>query len=116
MLRFATVLLAVLPAIHSQFAQAQSDDVASANYVMPGCRGFMERETRNTHVEGTCNGIVRAMFFFGSTNLGFCPPKGATVGQAVRVIIAYVDQRPAQMHLPFEVLALRALTGSWPCK
>jgi hypothetical protein len=48
--------------------------------------------------------------------LGFCVPDRSTVGQAVRVIVAYVDQRPERMHEHFEVLVLEALRRAWPCR
>jgi hypothetical protein len=50
------------------------------------------------------------------SHLGFCPPVGANQGQAIRVVIAYIDQRPARMHEPFVALALEALRASWPCR
>ncbi len=39
-----------------------------------------------------------------------------TVGQEVRVVVAYIDARPARMHEPFIALALEALQKAWPCK
>jgi len=47
---------------------------------------------------------------------GICPPGGATVGNAVRVIVVYIDQRPERMDEQFEALALEALQQSWPCR
>jgi hypothetical protein len=48
--------------------------------------------------------------------LGYCSPEGTNVGQAIRVIVAYSDQQPAQIHMQFRDLALRALHAAWPCK
>jgi len=39
-----------------------------------------------------------------------------TVGQEVRVVVAYIDARPARMHEPFIALALESLQKAWPCK
>ena len=39
-----------------------------------------------------------------------------TLGQMVRVIVAYIDARPARVHEDFRLLALEALVDAWPCK
>jgi Rap1a immunity proteins len=54
--------------------------------------------------------------FHLDASLGFCVPDRSTVGQAVRVVVAYIDQRPERMHEYFEVLALEALRRAWPCR
>jgi hypothetical protein len=36
--------------------------------------------------------------------------------QLVRVVVAYIDQRPARLHESFLNLALEALTDAWPCQ
>ena len=38
-----------------------------------------------------------------------------TYEQAVRVVVAYIDQRPARAHETFEFLAFEALERAWPC-
>ena len=83
-------------------------DIGSANAVMPGCRDAINSIMREPYLNGLCVGIVRAMYHSDSV-LGFCVPDRSTVGQAVRVIVAYVDQRPERMHEHFEVLVLEAL-------
>jgi hypothetical protein len=91
-------------------ASAQSDiGTASA-----GCRDAISNTERNPYLRGLCGGIVRAIFHLESV-LGFCVPDRATVGQAVRVVILYIDQRPARMHEHFEHLAIEALRQAWPC-
>jgi hypothetical protein len=46
----------------------------------------------------------------------FCPPKGSTGGQAVRVVIKYIDSRPERLHEDFLDLAAEALRTAWPCR
>jgi hypothetical protein len=87
----------------------------SANDVMPACRDFLNGNTRDALAQGMCAGIVRAMFFYGKTRFEFCRPDEAPIGQGMRVVVAYIEQRPARMHEPFEVLALDALQQAWPC-
>jgi Rap1a immunity proteins len=45
-----------------------------------------------------------------------CPPKGVTSGQALRVVVTYIDAIPARMHENFKYLAVEALRAAWPCK
>jgi len=97
-------------------AQSQENVSSSANWVMPGCREFVNSTANEPLRQGVCIGLVRAMFFYGSTHFGVCPPTGSNVGQAVRVVVLYVDQRPARMHEVFEKFGLEALKQAWPCK
>jgi hypothetical protein len=107
------VALALLGQEGGAFAQT---DPASANRVMPGCRDFVSDADRSMYLQGLCAGLIRAMFYFGSGRFGICPPSGASVGQAARVVVLYIDQRPARMHEVFEDLALEAMQHAWPCK
>jgi hypothetical protein len=93
-------------------AQSRQDDLLSANGVMPGCRE--EINTSNVFLRGYCLGSIRVMLYL-HPRLFFCAPSGATVGQALRVVVLYIDQRPARLHERFEDLALEALQQAWPC-
>ena len=117
MMRRISLILLFLIVAYSQPAIAQSNnDVTSANYVVPGCREFLKAQTdQYSYRQGVCAGTVSAMQYF-SKPLGYCSPEGTNVGQAIRVIVAYIDQRPTQMHMQFRDLALRALRAAWPCK
>src|SRR5262245_52428106 len=114
--------IAVAVALLSQqgSAMAQSPDIGSANSVMPGCRDAMSPEaapnTYRAYVKAECTAVIRTMFFFGRSHFGICAPDQATVGQAIRVVVLHIDQRPARMHEPFELLALEAMRRAWPCR
>ena len=98
-------------------ASAQSKpDTSSANVMMPGCRNFLLDDPPATYMTGMCTGIVQTLFFFSRSRFGICIPDGADVGEAVRVIILYIEQRPARMQERFDVLALEALQHVWPCR
>jgi hypothetical protein len=43
-------------------------------------------------------------------------PQNVTIGQAVRVVIAYIDSQPARLHERFNRLAAEAIQKAWPCK
>jgi hypothetical protein len=96
-------------------AMAQSP-TASANAVMPGCRSFISGDNRDLIGQGHCAGMVDSIFYFGATHFGICSPSGVTVGQALRVAVRYIDQRPERMHENFRNLALEALQQAWPCR
>lgn len=94
-------------------ASGQSVDTSSANWVMPGCLG-----TSNDFRQGVCSGEVEALVVIGQLlpiGQRFCTPTGSTRGQAVRVVVAYIQQNPARTHEPFATLAVEALRRAWPC-
>ena len=107
--------MALLGQQGAALAQSQPD-ASSANVMMPGCRNFLLDDPPATYMTGVCTGIVQTLFFFSRSRFGICIPDGADVGEAVRVIILYIEQRPARMHERFDVLALEALQHVWPCR
>ena len=98
-------------------ATAGAQDLNSANHRMEGCRAAIG--DRTTYSSGYCLGLVDGIVFgeFGYYG-AFCLPVGAgvTLMQMVRVVVAYIDARPARMHEDFRKLALEALIDAWPCK
>jgi hypothetical protein len=109
---------------------ASAEDLISANGVLPGCRDLVnERHDANRDrvlIAGLCAGIIRGIVFMApSPGLGpqdvwqdVClnMPKGVTPTQQIRVVIAYIDARPARIHELFDWLAFEALRDAWPCK
>jgi hypothetical protein len=97
-------------------ALAQSPlDAGSANNAMQGCRELVSQSNRHTELQRECASTVRTMMYVAASR-GICPPDGTTVGQAVRVIVTYIDHHPERMREPFEALALEALQQAWPCR
>jgi Rap1a immunity proteins len=87
----------------------------SANYFLPGCRGSLGRENTPTWTHVRCLAFIQGLLS-GVGGKETCPPKEVTGGQAVAVIIKYIEARPERMHEQFGDLALEALTAAWPCK
>ena len=92
---------------------------SSAYFAMPGCRKFLAFDLTNAdsyygETVGGCVYRVSTIFHFG-TRLGVCAPEEANP-QTIRVVVTYIDQRPARMREPFEDLALEALQQAWPCR
>ena len=117
MKRYATAIAIALTLLGQQGdALAQSGgNTAPANYVMPGCRNWVNDADRGYFLQGLCAGMVRVIVFLGP-HVGICRPTGVTGFQATKVILLCIDQRPERMHEQFEVLALEALQQAWPCQ
>jgi hypothetical protein len=97
-------------------AQSQTD-TSSANAVMPGCRSWLARDQRvNDLDQGLCAGQVEGIWGTAIALDRVCSPKGVILGQAIRVVVQFIDARPARMHERFTWLALEALIAAWPCK
>ena len=48
--------------------------------------------------------------------LHFCPPRGVTGVQYIRIFLKYVDDHPEKGHEIFPFVALNALLHAFPCK
>jgi hypothetical protein len=103
---------------------------SSANEMMPHCRNALDpKSPENLYAQGACAGTIAGIAFVAVSlnalspsddnvrrELCVNPPATGTRGQLVRIVVAYVDARPAWMHEPFNQLALEALRAAWPCK
>jgi Rap1a immunity proteins len=121
MLRKHAIVVATALALLAQqgVALAQSKDIYSANFIIRGCRSHLANDARDlltATLDGHCAGVVTTIYFFKTTHFGICAPRGANVGQAIRVVVNYIDQRPQRMHENFMLLALEALQQAWPCR
>src|SRR6516225_8729705 len=77
---------------------AQSGDVSSANYVLPFCKRYLNKEgPSGAFTQGYCAGLVVGMAFVaGNVGKPWCVamPDKVTEGQAVRVVVRYIEARP----------------------
>jgi hypothetical protein len=102
-------------------AGARAEDTNSANYLLEACRIFASGATppqNDIFRPALCIGEMNAMMFFASsvdTPNRACPPKGANVIQATKVVVAYLDAHPERLHDNFLGLAYTALARVWPC-
>jgi hypothetical protein len=95
------------------------ENTNSANFMLSYCKSFLAQDVSRLDREksfyvGLCVGSITAITFVGRS-LRFCFPEGATHGQMVRVVVAYIEGRPARMHEDFRDLAVEALREAWPC-
>jgi hypothetical protein len=90
----------------------------TANNIMPGCRlmiqpGGNSQGRTDAFDKGVCTGALIATSDNGSD---ICPPNGANLTQAIRIVVQYIDGRPSRLHEKFSPLAAEALRSAWPCK
>src|SRR6476646_2086620 len=80
----------VLLAISTAHVAAQTANT-TANDLMPGCRDVLSKSTSDPAVvfyRVMCLGAVGAII---DSDEKVCPPKNSTHGQAIRVVISYID-------------------------
>ena len=120
-------------------AGAEVEFIESANFMLPGCRSFVDHKLDNPDRQGLCLGIIRGLDHEGMlarillglarkngetgstlevlrTSLCIDHPGEVTNGQMARVVTNYIESHPARMHEDFAVLALEALQAAWPCR
>ena len=114
-MRITIIALAML--LSASVTNAQKPDTQSANYLMPGCRNFIRAgATDNPVLQGLCAGSVNGIAWGVSLASLLCTPDEVTLSQEVRVVVAFIDARPARMHEDFRELAFEALLNAWPCR
>jgi hypothetical protein len=114
MTRYAVAILLVALTM-----PASAQDSNSANFFLPGCKGWLDEKNpfdpSEALSQGLCAGFVGGLLFGIGGNY-FCPPDRVTRNQAVAVVVKYIEARPERMHEPFGLLAAEALIAAWPCK
>ena len=114
--------LAVLaPGNHPALSQPLTT-LYSGDELLPSCRLAIraERPSGADLVKATyCLGVVATLIAIGpmlESDYRFCFPKGGNTEQAVQVVVALLEMKPAVLQLDFRVLAVNAMKESWPCK
>jgi hypothetical protein len=107
-----TALFTIVATLTLTPAIAETDiesTIESTNYLMPGCRELASGGNPSDFKSGFCAGTITTLRIlsdagrFGplhsaerSVALGFCIPPNASNGQAVQVIVQYIDAQPAR--------------------
>ena len=128
-------LFAIALALTITAAAAAEENTQSANYIMPDCRALIDRRPDNRADQAYCLGFVWGIAQMGR-NVRFIMrhepslldmaamrdlvcldiPSAVVAIQTVKVVVAYIEARPARMHESFNALALEALRTAWPCR
>lgn len=87
----------------------RNTDIVQAEKCFAYLEGFMSGVNLATAViSGNYNDYAK--------NMAYCVPDGATTAQGVRIIVKYLRENPAELHLNAEVLLMKALRQSFPCE
>src|SRR5262245_15393441 len=90
---------------------APATNSKSANFMLPECKRLLDQPPRMTPMAGMCGGIVEALTAVGKMMSGpqkSCAPDGVTPGQAIRVVVKFIEERPERMHEDFKKLTMEA--------
>jgi hypothetical protein len=110
------VMVGLMLAATATGANAEPD-TSSANRLLAGCRAAVGDKDSAPPVElGTCVGVVMGVWMTAGVAGLACSPNGVTLGQVLRVVVQFIDARPARMHEQLTNLALEALISTWPCR
>ena len=113
MFQFLRGVVVIAAVILNSPAALASEDVTSANFAMRGCRDSVANSNNGYFLQGLCTGIVIGIL---SASSDVCEPPNGTPEQGIRVVVKYIDDRPARLNEQFIALAHEALRAAWPCK
>jgi|SRR5271170_2702998 len=118
----AMTLLIVLVIVSTANAQVTKQDfsgisnlsyckgpASSLDYSTPGAA--FDTLLHSGYCKGIAEGALRALKFSDTT----CVPPGVTNGQALLVVVRYMEQHPELLHLDLAVLAADALHTAFAC-
>ena len=96
-------------------ARAQVDE-HSANYWLPYCQAVLDIRgfygPASVLIQARCLQRIADLLY---SNPNICVPHDAPSGEAIRLVIAYIQARSEKMQEDFMDLANEALQQAWPC-
>ncbi len=109
--RPATLGVAVALLLAAGDARAQ---MRTGNDFIRSCQQH-QTSAREDYGQGICMGFIGGIFYW-SGDFGVCAPEGANWGQALRIVVGYMERNPARLHQHFAQLVVEALREAWPCR
>ena len=111
---FALVVGIALPSL----AQAQVSLGSSGTKLLENCTEHAKADlgtgvSVSWYQAGLCAGYVNGVWDVSDK---ICTPKGSTLGQAIRVVLKYLNDHPERLHEHMAELVVDALRAAWPCK
>lgn len=118
-LRMTATVLALL--LGSSVLHAEnSSNVRNGLYT--GCTALREDTPRLGSeivlAQGLCLGIIEALMVSGkefAPPLKFCPSENVTLGQAIDVVVNFIERNPSELHRKFATLAHMSFLEAFPC-
>lgn len=121
-MRLLLAIIAMLTGIGSVLAQDQQHQV-SGNAMQASCRmAAMDSPPTAPEAQfgiGYCMGVAEAIMTNGfalESEYRNCAPGGATLKQAVKVLVKFMDDRPNLLNNDLSMLAVTAYRLAWPCQ
>jgi Rap1a immunity proteins len=123
MKRVALGVVLLLASLNQCWADAEA--ITTGNQLQEICQTAVALEQRrdktplNYFKTGLCLGYVTAVARLGKAvapGLEFCTPDNITPGQAVRVLLKFLADHPADTNRSAELLTIAAFHIAWPCK
>jgi Rap1a immunity proteins len=85
-------------------------------------------EKTGTYEQGACLGFIHGVIgrfdmgssgqqsieHKGSPTVDLCVPNGVSNAQIIKVIMAYADKHPEQLHYPADLIVTKAIADAWP--
>ncbi len=103
-------LLVLTLAAYAGAANAQNP-LATGNQLLEQC----ERNSQVCIVALWGLSAMHGLYQVADRQPFFCAPQGATIGQAIRIVVAFGRANPQTLHEPAEVLFTRAMIAAFPC-
>jgi hypothetical protein len=121
-----TVALALAGTMASGMAMAE-DQTGTGNELLVQCQNAIEGMNSGQYKHpmdvGICFGTVSAVMsmalFYNSSvtnDIRICLPNNVNTGQATRIVVKYLQDRPELLNRDRSVLTWMALDNSYPCK
>ena len=99
---------------------AAEKDSASAAYLLPACRLYLQVADRGERLRlerGVCIGTTETVLRLHRqlrAGSSFCPPDRVTLETAVRAVVAFTEGR-SDLDRPLSELAIEGFQQKWPC-
>jgi hypothetical protein len=102
-------------------AVSSDEDYTSGNWLLGSCtitvKGMDDKnhsqDVYESYRDGWCRGIVAGV---SDASPKVCPDANVIHGQAVRVVLKYLQDHPEELHVNGSALAEKALARAFPCK
>jgi hypothetical protein len=84
------------------------------NVFFSACKEAPRRGACALYLRGIIEGVQIQARASKQTGV-FCPPQGASVEQALDLLLKFMTEKPEERHRPVPTLAALALRAAWPC-
>lgn len=100
---------------------APAQSIETGNDLQETCKTYNQPVSGNQELARVtyCAGFVSGLLGVGQLlkgDLGFCVPRGVTIGQATAVLLKFLAEHPEHTHNSATALTIIAFSNQWTCK